>query len=126
MNASLSFIQVHQSFWLDSARLELYPGERGCSWALTLYLMLSIRVKLPLFLERKKKEDREKEKPYLSSHSVSMASGSIIVSCQHDMAEAPHILNPQISHGYFVGFIFHLPSISSAIGPFSESAESLC
>jgi len=98
-----------------------------------LYLMLSIRVKLPLFLERRKKKrereresERLKEKPYLSSQSVSMTSGSVIVSCQHDMAEALHILTPQISHGYFVGFIFHLPSFSSVIGPFPESTKSLC
>lgn len=63
MNASLSFIQANQTFWLDSARLELYPGEGGGSWDHMLYLMLSIRVKMPLFLESKKRKKKKKRNP---------------------------------------------------------------
>lgn len=80
VNAPLIYIEVNQAFWHDSVGLELYPGEGGGSQAIVLHLLLSVRMKWIFFSEKKRK--REREKPHLSSHNVSVTSGSAIVTSQ--------------------------------------------
>lgn len=120
VNASLIFIQANETFWHNSARLELYTGEGGGSQDLMLYHMLSIRMKelLLFYFER----ERKRGKPYLSFCYVTVTSGSVIVTCQW-VLHGTTIADP---HGHFTGVIFYLPCVSLIVVPFPASTESLC
>lgn len=92
-NASLIFVQANETFWHNSARLELCIGEGGGSQDLMLYRMLSIRMKELLFHIFEEK-GREGNTTFLSIMLLRLQGQSLSHVNEHCMARP-------LCRGYF-------------------------
>lgn len=106
VNASLIFIQANETFWHNSARLELYTKEGGGSQDLKIYHMLSIRMKELILFYFGMKKGREGNPTFLSAMLLWLQGQSLSHVNEHCMAQPQHILTATLQGLFLICPLF--------------------